>query len=56
MERWEGVERAVLLAVGVALLGLCGWLAFVQMGPERFVGLALLAPCVYWVFWQALHK
>ena len=56
MERWEVVERAVLLAVGVALLGLCGWLAFVRMGPERFVGLALLAPCVYWVFWQALHK
>ena len=26
------------------------------MGPERFVGLALLAPCVYWVFWQALHQ
>lgn len=56
MERWEVVERAVLLAVGVALLGLCGWLAFVREGPERFVGLALLAPCVYWVFWQALHK
>ncbi|MDD2176464.1 hypothetical protein OIN59_03400 [Acidovorax sp. D2M1] len=55
MERWEVVERAVLLAVGVALLGLCGWLVFVRVGPERFVGLALLAPCVYWVFWQALH-
>lgn len=56
MGRWEVIERVVLLAVGVALLGLCGWLAFVWVGPERFVGLALLAPFTYWVFWQALHE
>jgi hypothetical protein len=56
MERWEVVERCMLVAVGVALLGGCAWLVFVRTGPERFAALALLAPCTYWVFWQAFFE
>ena len=56
MERWEIIERVVLLAVGVALLVLCGWLAFAGTGAEPFVWIALLAPCTGWVFWHALGK
>ena len=56
MERWEIIERAVLMAVGAALLVLCAWLAFAGSGAERFVWIALLTPCTGWVFWQALGK
>jgi hypothetical protein len=56
MERWEVVERCILVMVGVALLGFCAWLGFVRTGPERFAWLALLTPCTYWVFWQAFYE
>lgn len=56
MERWEIIERYVLLGVGAALLAVAGWLGFFRTGPERLVALVLLAPCVYWVFWQALYE
>ena len=56
MERWEVIERRILVVVGVALLGVCVWLAFVRTGSERFAWLALLAPCTYWVFWQAFYE
>lgn len=56
MQRWEIIERYVLLAVGTALLALDGWLLFLDTGPERFAWLVLLAPCTFWVFWQALYE
>ena len=56
MERWEIIERYILLAVGMVLLVLAGWLVFVRSGVERFVFISLLMPCVYWVFWQALYE
>lgn len=56
MERWEVIERRVMVVAGVALLGVCAWLAFVRTGPERFAWLALLLPCTYWVFWQAYFE
>jgi hypothetical protein len=56
MERWEVIERRVLVAAGVALLAVCAWLAFVRTGPERFAWLALLLPCTFWVFWQAFFE
>jgi hypothetical protein len=56
MERWELIERRVMLVAGFALLGVCAWLAFVRAGPERFVWLALLLPCTFWVFWQACFE
>ncbi len=56
MERWEIIERRVLVVVGAAMLAICMWLAFVQSGPERVVWLALLVPCTYWVFWQAFFE
>jgi hypothetical protein len=54
MERWQVIERYVLLAVGVVLLLIAAWLAFFRSGIERFAVLVLLVPCIYWVFWQAL--
>lgn len=56
MQRWEIIERYVLLAVGTALLALDGRLLFLDTGPGRFAWLALLAPCTFWVFWQALYE
>jgi hypothetical protein len=56
MERWEVIERHILVVIGVALLGFCVWLMFARTGSERFAWLALLAPCTYWVFWQALFE
>lgn len=56
MERWEIIERRILVVVGVALLGFCAWLAFVRTGPERFAWLAFLAPSTYWVFWQTFFE
>jgi hypothetical protein len=56
MERWERIERYVLLVVGIALLSFCAWLGIMQTGPERFVWIALLTPCTFWVFWQALFE
>lgn len=56
MERWEVIERRVLAVVGIALVGVCTWLVFMRAEPERFAALALLAPCTYWVFWQAFFE
>lgn len=56
MERWELIERIVLLTVGTALLLLAGWLLFFRNGPETVAWFALLAPCTFWVFWQALFE
>lgn len=56
MERWQLIERYVLLVVGVLLLGVVGWLAFFRSGVGRLAALALLAPCTFWVFWQALYE
>jgi len=44
MERWEVIERWVLVAMGSVLLGLCIWLGVFQSGVERFVWVALLVP------------
>lgn len=56
MERWELIERIVLLTVGAMLLLLAGWLMFFRNAPENVAWLALLAPCTFWVFWQALYE
>ena len=56
MERWELIERSVLLTVGTGLLLLAGWLLFFRNGLETVAWLVLLAPCIFWVFWQALFE
>jgi hypothetical protein len=56
MERWQLIERYVLLATGAVLLAFGVWLAFFGSGIERFAVLVLLVPCIYWVFWQALYE
>ena len=53
MERWEVMERRVLIAVGIVLISLSAWLV---MDGERAFFAILLAPIIFWVFWQALFE
>lgn len=56
MERWEIIERNVLLVVGVALLGWIGWLLLYRPSAAGIAGGMALLLCAYWVFWQALYE
>ncbi len=53
MERWEVMERRVLIAVGIVLVSLSAWLV---MDGERAFFAILLAPIIFWVFWQAFFE
>lgn len=54
MERWEIIERRVLVAVGIALVAFGAWAVVrMQMG---IVVAVLLLPVIFWVFWQASHE
>ena len=53
MERWEIVERRVLVVVGIALIALAVWLA---TDTESVLFAVLLAPIIFWVFWFAHLK
>ena len=53
MERWEVMERRVLIAVGIVLISLSAWLV---MDGERAFFAILLAPIIFWVFWQAFFE
>lgn len=53
MERWEVIERRVLIAVGIVLVSLSAWLV---MDGERAFFAILLAPIIFWVFWQAFFE
>ena len=53
MERWEIVERRVLVVVGIALIALAVWLA---TDTESVLFAVLLAPIIFWVFWQAFFE
>jgi hypothetical protein len=56
MERWELIERYVLLVVAASLLGWSGWLFFVRTSPERIVGGGALLLLAFWALWQALYE
>lgn len=53
MERWEIVEHRILVATGIALIALSAWLLI--DGGRAFV-VVLLAPVIFWVFWQAFFE
>ncbi len=53
MERWEIIERRVLVAVGTALIAFSAWLL---VYGERALFAVLLAPIIFWVFWQAFFE
>lgn len=53
MERWEIVERRILVVVGIALIALAVWLA---TDTESVLFTVLLAPVIFWVFWQAFFE
>lgn len=55
-ERWEELERYVLLAVGLCLLACAIWLLVFSGNPARLAFLVLLLPCLFWVVWQALYE
>lgn len=55
-ERWEVVERCVLLAVGTALVALAVWFAAHGAGAEVALGLMFIAPIAFWVAWQMLYE
>lgn len=55
MERWEIIERRVLLAVGCCMLLGIAWLLLTAT-VERLVAAGGLTLCTYWVFWQALYE
>ena len=56
MERWEIIERYILLVVAASLLAGAGWLFFVRTNPERATGGGALLLCAYWAVWQALYE
>jgi hypothetical protein len=51
MERWEKIERVILVTLGVALLALFTWL-FVTRGAFAIV----ILPFAFWLFWQAFFE
>lgn len=54
MERWEIIERRVLVAVGIALIAFGAWaLVFMERG---ILFVLMLPPVIFWVFWQAFHE
>ena len=55
MERWEIVERRVLLAVGCFMLAAVAWLVLTATAG-RLVAAGGLTLCAYWLFWQALFE
>ena len=55
MERWEVIERRVLIGVAVALLGASAWLLFSRVGVERLLA-AVPLPFAFWALWQAFFE
>ena len=53
MERWEIMERTVLVAAGIALIGWAAWLVW---DGEWAAFAIMLTPIIYWLFWQALFE
>jgi hypothetical protein len=56
MQRWEIIEKYVLLFVAAGLLGWAGWLFFVKTSLESATGGGVLLLCAYWALWQALYE
>ena len=55
MEKWEVIERRVLLVLGCCLLVAIGWLVSTATAG-RLVAAGFLTLCAYWAFWQALYE
>lgn len=53
MDRWEMIERRVLVAVGIVLVAFTGWLIFESEQPGFFV---FMPPVIFWIFWQAFFE
>jgi len=55
MERWEIIERWVLVVVAAGTLLAIGWCAWTGDGPSRWFGLLFL-PLAFWALWQAFFE
>lgn len=55
-ERWEVIERIVLLAATVFFLGSAAWLFFVRPDPGRVFMGYLLSIFAFWTAWQMLYE
>ena len=56
MERWELIERSVLLTVGTGLLLLAGWLLFFAMARKLLLGSFYLLPVFFGFFGRRFLK
>ena len=55
MERWEYIERYVLLCVFALLISASVWLLFTREGIGLLLCIVPL-PFAFWSFWQALYE
>ena len=55
MERWEIIERWVLVVVAAGMLLAIGWCAWTGDSPSRWFGLLFL-PLAFWALWQAFFE
>ena len=55
MERWEHIERYVLLCLVAGLLGASAWFLFTREGVGRLLAIVPL-PFAFWAFWQAFYE
>lgn len=55
MERWERIERVVLLAACSVLVALSVWLFFHESGIRLLLAVVPL-PFAFWTLWQALYE
>ncbi|MBU0748414.1 MAG: hypothetical protein KKB08_21805 [Gammaproteobacteria bacterium] len=55
-ERWEIIERLVLLAATTCFVGSAAWLFFVKPDPIRVFSGYLLSILAFWTVWQMLYE
>ena len=55
-ERWEIIERLVLLAATICFVGSAAWLFFVGPDPVRVFSGYMLSILAFWTVWQMLYE
>ena len=55
MERWEYIERYVLLCLVAVLLSTSAWFFFTREGIGLLLAIVPL-PFAFWAFWQAFYE
>ena len=55
MERWEQIERYVLVIFAVAMAGWSAWFLITERGLRQMLALPPL-PFAFWALWQAFYE